>query len=291
MKALIFGVNGQDGYYLTELLRIKNIQTVGISRSRGDVQGNVSHYSFVENQIKKIQPEYIFHFAANSTTKHEVLFENHDTISTGTLNILEAVKRHSPHSKVFITGSGIQFENKGKPISESDNFEAGSPYSLARIHSVYAARYFRTLGLKVYVGYLFHHESPFRKPNHISQMIALTAQRIAQGSNDILNLGDVTVEKEWTFAGDVVKGIFTLIEQNEVYEAVIGSGITYSIKDWLEICFQLIGRDWHDHVKISREFTPEYRSLVSNPKTINSLGWFPVVGFQDLAKIMVTHSP
>lgn len=287
MKALIFGANGQDGYYLSELCKLKGIEPIGISRSGNWLHGDVSNYEQVEQLIKKYQPAYVFHVAANSTTRHDALFENHATISTGTLNILEAARLYSPSSKVFLTGSGVQFENKGMPISETDNFEANSPYSVARIHSVYAARYYRSLGLRVYIGYLFHHESPLRKPTHVSKMIALTVRRIADGGKEIIELGDISVKKEWTFAGDVVRGIFTLVEQEDVFEATIGSGIAYSIEDWLEQCFGFIGKNWREYVRIREGFTPEYKCLVSNPKTINSLGWFPTVGLPDLAKIMM----
>ncbi|MCK5345844.1 MAG: GDP-mannose 4,6-dehydratase, partial [Candidatus Heimdallarchaeota archaeon] len=159
MNAIIFGANGQDGYYLNELCKLKGIEPIAVSRSGNWIRGDVSSYDQVEQLIKKHRPTYIFHVAANSTTHHNALFENHETISTGTLNILEAVKMHYPDAKVFITGSGVQFENRGMPISETDKFEANSPYSVARIQSVYAARYYRSLGLQVYVGYLFHHES------------------------------------------------------------------------------------------------------------------------------------
>jgi GDPmannose 4,6-dehydratase len=288
MIALIFGANGQDGYYLNELCKLKCIESVGVSRSGKWLHGDVSNYGTVERLIKKYLPTYIFHVAAKSTTCHEALFENHETISTGTLNVLEAVRLHSPSSKVFITGSGVQFENKGNPISENSNFEASSPYSVARIHSVYAARYFRSLGLRVYLGYLFHHESPLRKPTHVSKMIALAVKRIAAGANEIIELGDISIKKEWTFAGDVAKGIFTLIEQDNIFEAVIGSGVAYSIEDWLEQCFCIIGKDWRDFVRIRAGFTPEYRTLVSDPVTINALGWSPIEDLSGLAKIMVT---
>jgi GDPmannose 4,6-dehydratase len=138
------------------------------------------------------------------------------------------------------------------------------------------------------VGYLFHHESPLRKPDHVSQKIALAVKRIAYGSAEVIELGDISVEKEWTFAGDIAKGIFTLIDQDKVFEAVIGSGITYSIENWLEQCFGTIGKDWHDYVRLREGFTPEYKRLVSNAKTINSLGWFPTVGFKNLAEIMIS---
>jgi GDPmannose 4,6-dehydratase len=251
------------------------------------VRGDVSSYEQVEELVKKYSPSYIFHVAANSTTRHNALFENHETISTGTLNILEAARIHSPTAKIFITGSGVQFENKGSPISEVDKFDANSPYAVARIQSVYAARYYRSLGSRVYVGYLFHHESPLRKPHHVSKIIALAARRIGDGSKDTIDVGDISVKKEWTFAGDTAKGIFTLIDQDDVFEAVIGSGVAYSIENWLEQCFGIIGKDWHDHVQIRKGFTPEYKCLVSNPKTINSLGWSPSVGIQELARMMM----
>src|SRR5258705_8714397 len=160
MHNLIFGANGQDGYYLSNLSKAKGIEPIGVSRSGNWVRGDVSSYEQVQHLIKQYQPTYVFHIAANSTTHHEALFENHETISTGTLNVLEAVWTHCPRAKVFIAGSGVQFENTGATISEDDPFEPSSPYSVARIQSVYAARYYRSLGLAVYVGYLFHHESP-----------------------------------------------------------------------------------------------------------------------------------
>jgi GDPmannose 4,6-dehydratase len=288
MNALIFGANGQDGHYLSEICKKNGIMPIGISRSDAMIRADVSSYTQVEELMKQYMPRYIFHLAANSTTRHEALFDNHQTISTGTLNILEMVKRHCPRAKVFLTGSGLQFVNTGKPITESDPFEATSPYAVARIQSVYAGRYFRSLGIAVYVGYLFHHESPFRQPNHISKLIALAAQRIASGYNQQIELGDISVEKEWTFAGDVAQAIFTLISQDVIFEATIGSGTTYSIRDWLDQCFGLIGKNWHDHIVIRKGFVPEYKRLVSNPTTIRSLGWSTKIGFTELAKMIMT---
>jgi GDPmannose 4,6-dehydratase len=288
MNALIFGANGQDGRYLSELCRSQSITPIGLSRSGPGPCADVANFDQVRELVQEHQPQYIFHLAAASTTRHEALFENHKTISTGTLNILEAVKVFSPRTRVFLAGSGLQFVNNGNPISESDPFEATSPYAVARIQSVYAGRYYRTLGLAVYFGYLFHHESPFRKPGHVSKMIALAARRIAAGSTEKLELGDLAVEKEWTFAGDVAQAILTLVRQDSVFEAVIGSGVTYTIRDWLEQCFCIIGKDWRDHVRIREGFVPEYRCLVSDPSTIRALGWAPKVGFADLARMMMT---
>jgi GDPmannose 4,6-dehydratase len=286
MKALIFGANGQDGFYLSHMCREQGIECISVSRSSSSYKADVSNYREVEQLIHRYNPTYIFHLAANSTTRHSALFENHQTIATGTLNILEAAYKYSPTTKVFITGSGLQFKNEGLPIAEGNIFEATSPYAISRIQSVYAARYYRSLGLKVYVGYLFHHESPLRKANHISQMIIQSVKNIDLGEQDKLELGDISVEKEWTFAGDVAKAIFTLVQQDNIYEAIIGSGITYSIQDWLEECFQLVNKNWQDYVILKEGFQSEYKRLVSNPQKIKSLHWQPKISLKELAQIM-----
>jgi GDPmannose 4,6-dehydratase len=231
----------------------------------------------------------IFHLAATSTTRHDAIYENHAAIGTGTVNILESVKRWSPGSKVFITGSGVQFVNHGQPISETDPFDHGSAYAAVRNYSVYLARYFRSIGVQTYVGYLFHHESPLRGEQHVSQKIVQAARRIVQGREDILELGDISVRKEWTFAEDVVEGMLTLIEQNRVFEATIGSGRAYSIEDWLTECFKLINKDWRRYVREKKNFKAEYKVLVSNPATIHSLGWKAATEISELAKIMWNH--
>ena len=287
MNALIFGANGQDGSYLTDACRSKDIEPVGISRSGNWIHGDVANYEFIERCIREHRPTYVFHLAANSTTRHEALFDNHSAVSTGTINILEAVYRLNPSTKVFITGSAVQFHNEGMPISEATPFEATSPYSLSRIHSVYAARYYRSLGVQAYVGYLFHHESPQRKPNHMSQKIILAAKRIKDGSREMLEIGDLSVEKEWNFAGDVAEAMLMLVGQDGVSEAVIGSGEAHSIQDWVELCFSQLGLEWRQHVRQFSGFEPEFRRLVSDPRTIFSLGWKPRVGISRLAKMMI----
>jgi GDPmannose 4,6-dehydratase len=289
MNALIFGAGGQDGFYLQQLCRKIGIIPIGISRSlRSDfIRGDVADYEQVEKLVKFYKPTYIFHFAANSTTHHRALFENHATISTGTINILESVKNQNPNTRVFITGSGVQFKNVGQPISEKDEFEANTAYSVARIHSAYAARYYRSLGIKTYVGYLFHHESPLRKMGHISKIISSVAKRSIIETSEKIKLGDISVRKEWAFAGDIVRGILTLVSQDDVFEATIGTGQAYSIQDWLEECFGLVGKNWRDYVEITSGFVPEYHCLISNPKTIRSLGWVPTITFSELASMMM----
>src|SRR5258708_16841711 len=131
------------------------------------------------------------------------------------------------------------------------------------MHAVYAAHYYRRLGLATYVDYLFHHESPFRPPGHVSQKVVRAASAIASGKEAKLELGDLTVVKEWTFAGDVADAIATLVAQDNVFEAVIGSGMGHTIEQWVETCFSLVNLDWRPYVQITPGFAAEYKFLVS----------------------------
>jgi GDPmannose 4,6-dehydratase len=286
MTAIIFGAGGQDGFYLTELLKQKGFTVIGISRKEYSVC-DITDYSSVSNLIKDKQPDFVFHLAANSTTRHDALFENHAIIATGTLNILEAVKEFSSDTKVFISGSGLQFKNEGNPIKETDPFEARDAYSVSRIQSVYAARYYRTLGIKSYVGYFFNHDSPRRTERHMTKKISEAAKRIGAGSNEKLEIGDINVVKEYTYASDIGKGIWTLVNQDKLLEANVSSGNGYTIRDWLIACFLLVNKNFEDFIHIKKDFIPEYKKLVSDPALIISLGWKPEVSFHELAKIMM----
>lgn len=286
-RAIIFGVNGQDGFYLNSLLQQNNIEVTGIARN--SLKGDITNYQEVENLIKQIQPEYIFHFAANSTTKHEALFENHRSISTGTVNILEACYKQSKQTRIFLSGSAVQFQNKGEPIDETTAFAPLSPYAVSRISSVYAGRYYQSLGLKVYIGYFFNHDSPLRTERHVNQKIIAAVKRIVNNSDEIIEIGDISTKKEFNFAGDVVEAVWQLVHQENIFEAVIGSGKAYTIEDWIKICFDLAKLDWQKYIIEKKDFVSEYTTLVSNPRSIMSLGWKPKVSIEELATMMYQH--
>ncbi|MFV0606872.1 MAG: GDP-mannose 4,6-dehydratase [Niabella sp.] len=288
MTSIIFGAAGQDGYYLSTLLKSLNHHVIEVSRTTGYNSTDITSYESVSLLIKTHQPNLLFHFAANSTTRHDALFENHATIGTGTLNILEAVKKFSPETKVFISGSGLQFVNNNVPIKESDAFEARDAYAVSRIQSVYASRYFRDqLGVQTYVGYLFNHDSPRRSERHMTKKISEAAKRISNGSDEKLIIGDITAVKEWSYAKDIVEGIWTLVNQTNVFEANISSGKGHSIEDWLTICFEHFNLNWKEHVVINPDFVPDYKMLVSNPSLINSLGWQTTTNIEALAQLML----
>jgi GDPmannose 4,6-dehydratase len=270
------------------LLQQLGLTVIGVSRGGDYLHTDIASREEVAQLINEYQPAYIFHLAANSTTNHNSLFENHTTISTGTLHILEAVKNHSKHTKVFISGSGLQFKNNNQPIKESDPFEARDAYSISRIQSIFAARYFRnTFGLKVYVGYFFNHDSPLRTDRHMAKKISEFAKRVGNGSNEKLEIGDTSVIKEWTYAADVVKGIWTLVNQDNIFEANIGSGIGYSIADWLQICFNEVNKNYLDYIIEKNDYIAEYRQLISDPSLINSLGWKAETSIVELSKMMM----
>ncbi len=288
MTAVIFGARGQDGTYLSALLEKKGYTVTGIDRGSANVSGpGISNFDNVCSIVKTLHPDYIFHLAANSTTRIDAWQENHETICTGSLNILEAVRLYSPVSKVFLSGSGLQFANNGLPVKETDAFYAGSPYAVSRIHTVYAARFYRLQGIKVYMGYFFNHDSPLRTERHINKKITETVKRIAGGSAEKLSIGDLSVKKEFGFAGDIVQGIMTLVEQDAVFECVIGTGKAHSIEEWVNICFSNYGLTWQEYVETLPGFTAEYTQLVSNPATIFSLGWRPATDIHSLAKLML----
>ena len=287
MKAIIFGANGQDGYYLSKLLEDKKIEVVGVSRNGDFLKLDISSYEAVSIFIKEKQPDYIFHLAANSTTRHDALFENHQTIATGTLNILESVKQFSPHTKVFISGSGLQFLNDGNPIKETDPFAANDAYSVSRIQSVYAARYYKSLGIKVYVGYFFNHDSPLRSERHVTKMISETVKRIAAGSTEKLEIGDMAVVKEWSFAGDIVEGIWLLVNQDKIFEANIGSGEGHSIEEWIKLSFEIIQKNYKDYIIQNNHFVSNYKVLVSDNSLIKKVGYKNVTSIEELCKMML----
>lgn len=287
LKALIFGISGQDGFYLSSLLKEKGIEVIGSSRTQG-IKGDVGDLFFVEYLIKAYSPDYIFHLAADSSTKHQHLFQNHNSISTGTINILESCRIYSPESRIFLAGSAMQFKNDGSPISESTPFSASSPYSLARIHATYAGRYYRDFfGMKIFTGFLFNHDSPLRSESHINQKIVKTAQRIKAGEKLKLEIGSTEVRKEFNFAGDIVEAIWTLVNQDQITECVIGSGVSHSIREWIESCFSIAELEWKDHVILLDKFVPEYQNLVSSPDLIRSIGWDPQISFENLAQRMM----
>lgn len=289
-SAIIFGSSGQDGVYLYSLLVRKGIEVIRVSRSSGDKIGSIEDYVFVQNIVKEIKPDYIFHFAAVSSVKHEVLLDNNAAISSGTLNILESVRKFSKDSRIFISGSALQFKNEGLPINESTPFDYSTPYAIARNYSIQISRYFRDYyNLKVFVGYFFNHDSPIRSESHINQKVVQHVKKILNGANEKLLIGDLNVRKEFNHAIDFVEAVWLLVNQDDIYEVVIGSGITYSIMDWVVYCFEKYSIDFNENIVIDKNFKSDYKILVSDPKLLFGMGWNPKYNFYQLAEDMLNE--
>lgn len=287
-RALIFGHTGQDGYYLTNLLKKHDIEVKGISRTVMDFPCDITNFDSVCDVLREFSPQYIFDFAAISTTSHKAYFDNHMIIGTGTANLLEAVRLFLPNACVFLAGSGLQFVNEGQPIREATPLDATSSYAAVRNYSYYLARYFRaSYGLRVYYGFFFTHDSPRRSSDHMSQKIAMAARMAANGSLEKLEIGAVDVCKEYLFAGDAMEAVWTLVTQEQVHEVIIGNGEAHSIKEWAEKCFDYVGLDWRNYVTPVKGFIPEYSCLVSDPTLLRSLGWRHKTGFDDLVRMMM----
>tara|TARA_X000001036_G_scaffold437670_1_gene483543 strand:+ start:891 stop:1775 length:885 start_codon:yes stop_codon:yes gene_type:complete len=286
-RAVIFGGNGQDGFFLKKLLESKNIISISVSRNKADLIGDVSCFNFVKKTITQNNPNYIFHLAADSTIDQDSILLNNESIVKGTLNILEVCRLFSKKSKIFISGSAIQFVNNGHPISEKDNFEISNAYSLMRTQSVLTARYYRdTFNIQVFVGYLFNHDSEMRSGRHINQKIVQTLNRIKNGSNEKLQIDDPEYRKEFNYAGDIVEAMWKLINQEKIHECVIGCGKTYSIMDWIKTCSEIVDLDYKKNIVYNNKIGST-KILVSNPETIYSIGWKPKKTFYDLAEIMM----
>ncbi len=275
--ALVFGGHGQDGYYLGKLLEGEGITPLLLNRQTGDV----SDFLKVMQIVGAVQPAYIFHLAATSSTDHAHLFANQGAIVDGTTHILESVKAHCPDCKVFISGSILQFDDTNPIHHLKSLFTYQSAYAAQRHASVAIGRYYRTIGLQVYIGYFGHHDSPRRSEKHL-------AMRIAQAAK--LDLEQIILKnpmdrKEWNYAGDFMAAVWMLVN-SPVYEAVIGAGKTSTIASFAELCLGQAGYSGPQRWVADWTRT-EPKVTVTDPSIIASIGWKPVVSVQELAEMMV----
>ena len=288
MRVLILGSRGQDGHYLTEHCKARGDEVLGLSRTTHPLACDVGDLAQVESAVRSFAPDQVYLLAARSSTREGLYAEHQRTIVEGTRHLLSTIEQLRPQARVFVAGSALQFENHGAPIDETTLFAASSSYALARIMATWTARYFRSRGLAVRVGFLFHHESPLRPAAHIAQHVATVARRIAAGSRERLALGAPEVAREWTFAGDVARAMTRGLEQDHEDEVVIGSGEAHTLGEWAASCFLACGLDWREHTDVLSGYTPEYEKLVSNPSRLLGLGWRKAVELEELAHRMVS---
>ncbi|AEP12969.1 GDP-mannose 4,6-dehydratase [Chloracidobacterium thermophilum B] len=319
--ALITGITGQDGSYLTELLIAKGYNVHGIVRrsssfSTGRIDhlyrdphdplrqltlhyGDLADSTSLRRILEAVQPDEIYNLAAQSHVK--VSFEQAeytgDVVATGTLRLLESVRdvvaRTGKPIRYYQAGSSEMFGAAPPPQSETTPFYPRSPYAVAKVAAYwYTVNYREAYGLFACNGILFNHESERRGETFVTRKITRAVGRIKYGLQKKLYLGNLDAKRDWGFAGDYVEAMWRMLQQATPDDYVIATGEAHSVREFLEAAFARVELDWRDYVEIDpRYFRPtEVDHLLGDAsKARQHLGWQPQVSFPALVARMVDH--
>lgn len=309
MRALITGITGQDGSYLAELLLSKGYEVYGIIRrsscfntERIDpffdklnlVYGDLTDGSGLSSILHEVEPDEIYHLGAQSHVK--VSFDqpcytvNADAM--GTIRLLEAVRSMKKRPKFYNASSSEMFGSSPPPQNEKTPFHPRSPYACAKVYSYWqTVNYREAYGLFACNGILFNHESPRRGGTFVTQKIAQAVKRIADCEQDYLVLGNLDARRDWGFAGDYVKAMWLMLQQDNPDDYVIATGQSHSVRDFLDEAFRIVGiDDWTPFVRTDPKYyrPSEVDCLCGDySKAKRVLGWEPTVSFPELARRMV----
>ncbi len=314
-RALITGVTGQDGSYLTELLLSKAYEVHGlIRRSSGfntdridhiytdphDAQtklflhyGDITDSGQLTHLIYNIQPEEIYHLAAQSHVR--VSFDmpefTGDVTGMGTTRILEAIRRSGIKTKFYQASSSEMFGDAPAPQNEETPFRPRSPYAAAKVYAHWMVRNYRDgYGMFAVNGILFNHESPRRGETFVTKKVTRALARIKLGLQDKLYLGNLDAKRDWGYSPEFAEAMWLMLQQDQPDDYVIATGETHSVREFLEEAFGYAGLDWREYVEIDpRYFRPlEVESLRGDAsKAKRRLNWEPKVRFKELVRIMV----
>jgi GDPmannose 4,6-dehydratase len=312
-KALITGITGQDGSYLAELLLEKGYEVHGIVRRVGfeDQEerysrighimekvtlhwGDVSDYPTIWRLIAKLQPEEIYHLAAQS----QVGISFDDNFSTFKTNIdsthylLSAIKELCPKCKLYFAATSEMFgQVRETPQNENTPFNPVSPYGISKLAAFELVKMYRmAYGIFACSGILFNHESPRRGFEFVTRKITMTAAKIKLGKEKELKLGNIETSRDWGFAGDYVEAMWKILQHDTPDDYVVGTGESHTIKEFLQEAFGQLGLDWQKYVVIDQKFyrPAEVHQLRADPAKVKKvLGWEPKTKFKELVKMMV----
>ena len=317
-KALIFGITGQDGSYLSELLLSKGYEVVGVIRRSSTssteridhiwdqihtVEGDITDSVSVYKLIAEHQPEEIYNPAAQShvKTSFEQPLYTWQANAEGVVNILEAIRHHSPDSKFYQASTSEMFgksytEKTGKKFQNEDtSFIPQSPYAIAKCAAHHSVRLYRkSYDLFSCSGILFNHESERRGGLFVTRKITkYVAKRYNNPALDeMLRLGNLKARRDWGHAEDYVRGMWLMLQQDEPDDYVLATGETHSVSDLLDYAFSYVDTNWKECVVIDPEFyrPAEVDYLLGDAsKARQKLGWEPEVNFQDLVSRMVEY--
>ncbi len=308
-RALITGVTGQDGSYLAELLldlgyevfglvrRSSSPQTDRIAHLAGRLQllrGDLLDQSSLSAAVAESRPQEIYNLAAQSfvpTSWQEPVLTAEFT-GLGVTRLLEAARQHAPKARFYQASSSEQFgATKQSPQREDTPFWPRSPYGVAKAYAHWiTVNYRESYGMYACCGLLFNHESPRRGAEFVTRKISLAAARIKLGLLDRLVLGNLEARRDWGFAGDYVRAMWLMLQQDSPKDFVIATGVTHSVREFCELAFAELDLDWrafvHTDPKLARP--AEIECLVGDAsRARQELGWSPTVDFAGLVRQMV----
>ena len=312
-KALITGITGQDGSYLAEFLLKKGYQVHGIIRRVAledpehrlwrikDILNKVTlhsasleSYPSIFNVVEKVKPDECYHLAAQSFVSYsfEDEFSTINTNINGTHYVLSAVKEKAPKCKFYFAASSEMFGHvKETPQNEDTPFHPRSPYGISKVAGFDLTRNYReAYGIFALSGILFNHESPRRGYEFVTRKISNGVARIKLGLAKELRVGNLEAKRDWGFAGEYVKAMWLMLQQDIPEDYVIATGQAYSVKDFLKLAFGYVSLDWKKYVVKDRHlYRPaEVNLLKGDPtKAKDKLGWVSAVKFEQLVKMMV----
>ena len=309
--ALILGVSGQDGTYLAAFLLAKGYRVVGASRDaqissfanlkRLKIYGRVELESISLNDfrsvlqvLKKVQPNEIYNLAGQTSVglSFDQPVESFESISIGTLNLLEAIRFMDIPIRIYNAGSSECFGNtEGAAATEETPFRPRSPYAVAKAAAFWhMANYREAYGLFACSGLLFNHESPLRPERFVTRKIVNAACRIAKGSGEVLQLGNIEVERDWGWAPEYIEAMWRMLQQENPEDFVIATGETNKLADLVREAFDRVNLNWEDHVTTSDTlFRPtDILTVRADPgKAKRKLGWKAKFKMKDVVRMMV----
>jgi len=255
--------------------------------------GDITDSGQLTNLIYNIQPDEIYHLAAQSHVR--VSFDmpefTGDVTGIGTTRLLEAIRRSGIKTKFYQASSSEMFGDSPPPQNEQTPFKPRSPYGAAKVYAYWMVRNYREgYGMFAVNGILFNHESPRRGETFVTKKITRAVARIKCGLQNKLFLGNLEAKRDWGYAGDYVEAMWLMLQQNKPDDYVIATGETHSVKEFLEEAFKYAGLDWKKYVEIdSRYFRPLEVGFLQGDasKAKKKLGWEPKVKFRELVRIMV----
>ena len=307
--ALITGVTGQDGSYLAEFLLQKKYRVYGLIRRSSTI--NFERISHLQDQIAlvpgdlldqssliaalhKTEPDEVYNLAAQSfvpTSWSQPVLTGEFT-ALGVTRLLEAIRVVNPAIRFYQASSSEMFGMvEVSPQNENTRFYPRSPYGVAKLYGHWITVNAReSYGLFTSSGILFNHESPRRGIEFVTRRVSYNVARIKLGLQQTLKVGNLDAERDWGFAGDYVKAMWLMLQQDKPEDFVIATGKTHSVRQLLEIAFGHVGLDYQCHVEIDTSLLrpAEVHHLCGDySKAQTKLGWKPVVSFEELVAMMV----